>query len=220
MYTITIGDKAYSSWYMRGWLMLAAFDLPYQEERVPMYSDGFTAMTKARAPARSVPQLSWVEDGRMRRIWDTLAIAETLAERHPEAGLWPADAGMRRLARVLAAQMHAGFGALRSAAPMNLHRDNVPLAEPPDDLPEAVERLEELWETALREGGGPWLAGPRFTVADAMAAPYVFRLIGYGLGTALSKGYIERLVEHPAIRTWCRDAAADPRRLPIYDGIA
>ncbi|MEM9781099.1 MAG: glutathione S-transferase C-terminal domain-containing protein [Pseudomonadota bacterium] len=220
MYTITIGDKAYSSWSMRGWLMLAAFDVPFEEERVPMYSDSFTAMQKARAPALSVPQLSWVEDGRTRRIWDTLAIAETLAERHPDAGLWPADAGLRRLARVLAAQMHAGFGALRAAAPMNLHREGVPLAEPPDDLPEAVTQLEALWETAVREGGGPWLAGRAFTVADAMAAPYVFRLTGYAIGTDSSAAYSARLADHAAVKAWCRDAAADPRRLPRYDAIA
>ncbi|MEL6267968.1 MAG: glutathione S-transferase, partial [Pseudomonadota bacterium] len=126
MYTLTIGDKAYSSWSMRGWLMLAAFDLAFEEERMAMYTDAFTAMQKARAPALSVPQLSWDEGGRRRRIWDTMAIAETLAERHPEAGLWPADPALRRLARVLSAQMHSGFGALRSAAPMNLHREGRP----------------------------------------------------------------------------------------------
>ncbi|MEO1470434.1 MAG: glutathione S-transferase C-terminal domain-containing protein [Pseudomonadota bacterium] len=219
MYTLTIGDKAYSSWSMRGWLMLAAFDLAFEEERMAMYTDAFTAMQKARAPALSVPQLSWDEGGRRRRIWDTMAIAETLAERHPEAGLWPADPALRRLARVLSAQMHSGFGALRSAAPMNLHREGRPLIERPDGLGEAVDRLEGLWETALAEGGGPWLAGGAFSVADAMAAPYVFRLTGYLLGTERSASYCARLPEHPAVRRWRTDAAADPRRIPLYEAI-
>ncbi|MEM6487213.1 MAG: glutathione S-transferase C-terminal domain-containing protein [Pseudomonadota bacterium] len=220
MYTITIGDKAYSSWSMRGWLMLAAFGLPFEEEVVPMYSDAFTAMAKARAPARSVPQLTWVEGGAKRRIWDTLAIAETLAERHPDAGLWPEASAKRRLARVLAAQMHAGFGTLRTAAPMNLHREDQPLTLPPQGLDEAVEQLEELWDTALNEGGGPWLAGPRFTVADAMAAPYVFRFSGYRLGSGRHANYMDRLTSHPAVRRWVTDAQADPRRLPQYETIA
>ncbi|MEL6766144.1 MAG: glutathione S-transferase [Pseudomonadota bacterium] len=219
MYTITIGDKAYSSWSMRGWLLLAGFGLKFDEELVPMYTDAFDAMQVARAPMTSVPQLSWSEDGRTRRVWDSLAIAETLAEQHPEAGHWPADPALRRLARMLAAQMHSGFGGLRGAAPMNLHRDNRPLQNPPDTLAPDVAKLEALWTWALETSGGPWLAGPAFSAADAFFAPVVFRLTGYGLVTERSRPYCERLAAHPAVVRWREEALADPRRIERYESI-
>ncbi|MEO0821938.1 MAG: glutathione S-transferase C-terminal domain-containing protein [Pseudomonadota bacterium] len=220
MYTLTIGDKAYSSWSLRGWLLLAAFSIKFEEEVVPMYTTDFTLMQANRAPARSVPQLSWREGGETVRVWDSAAIAETLAERHPAAGIWPHDAHLRRLARILAAQMHSGFGALRGAAPMNLHREGRPLADPPATLADDVAALEALWAWALEEGGGPWLAGPAFSAADAFFAPVVFRLTGYGLVTAVSEGYCARLAAHPAVARWCAEARADPRRIERYDTIA
>ncbi|MEO1773931.1 MAG: glutathione S-transferase N-terminal domain-containing protein [Pseudomonadota bacterium] len=219
MYTITLGDKAYSSWSMRGWLLLDAFGLPYREEAVPMYSDAFTTMAATRAPARSVPQIAWTEGGRERRVWDTLAIAETLAERHPEAGIWPADPDLRAGARVLAAQMHAGFGGFRAGAPMNLHRHAEPLQSPTAEMQEGIERLEELWAWALAAAGGPWLCGAAFCAADAFAVPYAFRLTGYALGSGRSAGYIARLQSHPSVVRWVEAAEADPRRMARYDDV-
>ncbi|MEM7498799.1 MAG: glutathione S-transferase C-terminal domain-containing protein [Pseudomonadota bacterium] len=220
MYTITIGDKAYSSWSLRGWLMLAAFGLEFEEDLVPMYSDAFDAMQAERAPMTSVPQLSWQEDGDTVRVWDSMAIAETLAERHPEAGHWPKDPAHRRLARVLSAQMHSGFGGLRGAAPMNLHRVGRPLRNAPESLAPDVAKLEALWTWALETSGGPWLAGSAFTAADAFFAPVVFRLTGYALVTDRSRPYCERLAEHPAVVRWCTDALGDPRRIEVYESIA
>ncbi|MEL6480694.1 MAG: glutathione S-transferase C-terminal domain-containing protein [Pseudomonadota bacterium] len=220
MYTITIGDKAYSSWSMRGWLLLEGFGLPFEEEFIPMYSDAFDAMQTERAPMTSVPQLSWSEGDRIVRIWDSMAIAETLAERHPEAGHWPADPAMRRLARMLSAQMHSGFGGLRGAAPMNLHRENKPLRTPPETLTSDVAKLEALWAWALETSGGPWLAGTTFSAADAFFAPVVFRLTGYGLMTERSQPYCERLASHPAVMRWRAEALADPRRVERYESIA
>lgn len=220
MYTITIGDKAYSSWSLRGWLLLAGFGLPFEEEAIPMYTEAFDAMQAARAPMTSVPQITWQEDGRTIRVWDSAAIAETLAERHPEAGIWPTDPALRSLARMLVAQMHSGFGALRGEAPMNLHREGRPLANPPESLAEDVVRLEALWAWALETSGGPWLAGPAFSAADAFFAPVVFRLTGYALTTPASQLYCDRVAAHPAVARWRAEAKADPRRVERYESIA
>ena len=132
MYRIHTGDKAYSSWSLRGWLLLAAFDLPFVDRPVRMYDPEFDALKQEKAPARTVPLVEWEEDGVPRRVWDTLAIAETLHERHRQAGIWPADPTHRAIARCLAAEMHSSFGTLRDACPMNIHRAPAPLSAQTD----------------------------------------------------------------------------------------
>lgn len=219
MYRILTGDKAYSSWSLRGWLLLAAFDLSFEDVPVRMYDPEFDAMRSAKAPARTVPILEWDEDGVTRRAWDTLAIAETLHERHPDAGLWPADPGRRAVARSLAAEMHSGFGALRGACPMNLHRAPAPLRAIPAEVAADVARIGRLWDWALGQTGGPWLGGPQFSVADAFYAPVAFRLHEYALAApgAAAPGYSARLLTHPAVARWATLAEADPRRIAHYD---
>ena len=217
MYRLTIGDTAYSSWSLRGWLLLAGFDLPFEERLVRMYDPAFDAMQVANAPARTVPQIEWDEDGRTHRVWDTLAIAETLAERHPQAGIWPADVGHRAIARSLAAEMHSGFSALRDACPMNIHRPPAPLKAPLEGVAQDVARLGLLWSWALAQTGGPWLGGPRFSAADAFYAPVVLRLHEYALSAPGTGAYADRLLAHPAVARWIAMAKADPRRLTLYD---
>jgi len=217
MYTLTIGDKAYSSWSLRGWLCLSAFDLPFEERLVAMYDPAFDAMQAAHAPARTVPQLEWQEAGRTRRIWDTMAIAETLAERHEQAGLWPADPWARAVARSLAAEMHSGFAALRATCQMNLHRSGRPLPDLPEEVRRDLDRLAELWSWALAETGGPWLGGSAFSVADAFYAPVAARLDSYALMSEATEGYARRLIDHPAMRRWREAALADPRRIARYE---
>jgi len=217
MYTLIIGDKAYSSWSLRGWLLLAGFGLPFRERLAPMYDPGFERLAAEHAPARTVPQLEWQEAGRTHRIWDSAAIAETLAERHPEAGIWPADPWARAVARTVAAEMHSGFAVLRSACPMNLHREARPLAEPPGDLARDLDRLGELWAWARREAGGPWLGGAEFSAADAFYAPVAFRLRSYALTTPETEPYVTAVLSHEAVERWRADAVADPRRLTLYD---
>ncbi|MEE8453783.1 MAG: glutathione S-transferase N-terminal domain-containing protein [Limibaculum sp.] len=219
MYRILTGDKAYSSWSLRGWLLLAAFDLPFEDRPVRMYDPEFDAMKAANAPARTVPTLEWDQDGVTRRVWDTLAIAETLAERHPQAGIWPAGPDHRAIARSLAAEMHSGFSALRSACPMNIHRAPAPLKAAPDGVAADVTRLGELWRWALAETGGPWLGGPRFSAADAFYAPVALRLQEYMLSAPGTDDYAAQLVGHPSVAHWTGMAKADPRRLAIYERV-
>lgn len=217
MYRIVIGDKAYSSWSLRGWLMLAGFGLEFRETPLRMYDPEFEAMKAERAPARTVPILEWEEDGRTRRVWDSLAIAETLAERHPEAGHWPRDPYHRGVARTLAAEMHSGFPVLRASCPMNLHRGGLPPRRAGPDLAADLDRLEAVWSWALEETGGPWLGGSDFSIADAFYAPVAFRLVGYGLNRPGLATMVERLLAHSAVRRWQAEALADPRRISLYE---
>lgn len=220
MYTITIGDKAYSSWSLRGWLLLAAFGIKHEEDLVPMYTPAFDRLRAERAPARTVPQLSWREDGATRRVWDTVAIAETLAERHAAAGIWPADRRLREIARCLVAEMHAGFPVLRGVAPMNMHREGRPLATVPEGLGADLDRLAALWGWALAETGGPWLAGPDFTAADVFYAPVASRLRSYALTRPETAAYADRVLGHEPVARWIAEARADPRRIALYEEIA
>jgi len=182
-----------------------------------MYDPEFDAMKAANAPARTVPTLEWDQDGVTRRVWDTLAIAETLAERHPQAGIWPEDPHRRAIARTLAAEMHSGFAALRDACPMNIHRDPAPLKAVPDGVATDVARLGELWRWALTETGGPWLGGPQFSAAEAFFAPVALRLHEYALSAPGTDEYVGRLLEYSSVTDWIKMAKADHRRLVHYD---
>lgn len=217
MYRIYTGDKAYSSWSMRGWLLLAAFDLPFEERPVPMYDPAFDAYQRAKAPARTVPMVEWDEGGRQRMVWDTLAIAETLDERHPEAGIWPADPEHRLVARALAAEMHSGLAALRASCPMNVHRAPAPHPALPEAAAADAARVAQLWAWALTSTGGPWLGGPAFSAVDAFYAPVALRFVEYDLPAEGVAHYLRQLLAHPAVVRWVEAAKADPRRIARYD---
>lgn len=219
MYHITIAQKAYSSWSMRGWLLLAAFDLAFEEELIRLYTPEFDAFQAARSPARTVPYLTWQEAGETRHLWDSLAMAETLAERHPDAGIWPAEAAHRVVARIVAAEMHSGFMALRSHCPMNFHRDG---RQPKLGLEEAkadAARAGALWSWALEQTGGPWLGGPAFSAADVFMAPLATRLRDYGLMTQETEPYTMQLLAHPAVARWIAAGRADPERVALYENV-
>lgn len=217
MYRIHTGDKAYSSWSLRGWLLLAAFDLPFEDVPVRMYDPAFEALKAEMAPARTLPILEWDEEGTARRVWDTFAIAETLHERHPEAGLWPRDPVHRAVARAVAAEMHSSFHVLRAVCPMNLHRAPKALKAPPDGLDADVTRIAALWSWALAQTGGPWLGGAAFSAADSFYAPVAFRFQEYALSGPGTDEYCAMLLDHRAVQKWISLARADPRRLSLYD---
>jgi glutathione S-transferase len=177
-YDLAIGDRAYSSWSLRGWLLFDAFNLPVRVQRARLYTDDLPRLLEGFFPARTVPVMRTAE-GTV--VAESLAIAEELASRHPEAGLWPKDPAARAVARMLAAEMHAGFTALRSHCPMNL-RISYTGCDPTDAVLADLARLETIWSWARRKTGaqGPWLCGA-YSAADAFFAPVAGRIAGYNL---------------------------------------
>jgi glutathione S-transferase len=211
-YTLAIGDRGYSSWSLRGWLLFDAFGLPVRSVRARLYTDELASVLADFVPARTVPALR-LDDGIV--VWDSLAIAETLHERHPDAGIWPADAGLRALARSLAAEMHAGFGALRGACPMNLRRSYADFA-PSDAVLADLTRIDALWAHALDRSGGPWLCGA-YSAADVFFAPVAGRIAGYGLPVSTpAQDHVAAHLGHPSFRRWRAMGLVDGDDQPFY----
>jgi glutathione S-transferase len=205
-YTLLIGNKNYSSWSLRPWLVLTEAGLPFTEQLVSLQADAGKAGRFARLPAGRVPCLD--HDGLL--VWDSLAICEYLAERHP--GLWPTGTAARAWARSACAEMHSGFGALRSELSMDVRARRPQRRRSPAVLAD-VARIERLWtETRAHFGvGGPLLFGP-FTIADAFFAPVAFRFRTYGVVPAGAAGqYLDSLLALPGMRAWEAAAAADER---------
>ncbi len=210
-FTIVLGNKAYSSWSLRGWLMLKLTGAAFDEVVVPLDRPETEAAIRAHSPSGRVPTLK--AEGLA--VWDTLAIAEYLHERFPEAGLWPEDPAARARARSVAAEMHAGFPALRARLPMDLKR------EPPEPgagiavdgaLAGEIARIVAIWgDCRTRFGGaGDFLFG-RFGAADAFYAPVATRFVTYGV--VLEGGvadYRDALMARPDLRQWIAAANAEP----------
>ena len=206
MLTLYVGNKNYSSWSLRPWLLLRALDIPFDERLLPFGDESVWAGFRALAPAGKVPAL--VDEGRL--VWDSLAIVEYLAERHP--GVWPADPDARAWARCAAAEMHSGFGALRSRCGMNLGI-RVRLHEFPPALAADVARVDALWAEGLHRFGGPWLAGAAFSAVDAFFAPVAFRVQSYGLSLGpAAAAYADRLLAHPGMQQWAAAGLAETFR--------
>lgn len=199
-YDLVIGDRAYSSWSLRGWLLFDAFDIPVRTISARLYTDELAAVLKDFFPAKTAPTMR-TPDGSV--IPETIAIAEELATRHPEAGIWPADPHARATARVLSAEMHAGFTALRSYCPMNL-RVSYTDCQPPDDVLQDLRRLETLWSwaRATTRSAGPWLCGA-YSAADAFFAPVASRIATYNLPVdAAAMVYVNAHLSHSSFRRW------------------
>jgi glutathione S-transferase len=199
-YTLAIGDRSYSSWSLRGWLLFDAFGLPVRTETARLYTDELPALLSGYFPARTVPAMRTAE-GTV--VFESLAIAEELASRHPDAGLWPEDPAARAVARCLAAEMHAGFGALRSHCPMNL-RVSYEDCAPPEAVLADLSRLELIWAWARAATGaeGPWLCGA-YSAADAFFAPVAARIAAYNLPVGPdAQAYVAAHLAHPSFRRW------------------
>jgi glutathione S-transferase len=210
-YVLHIGEKNYSSWSARPWILLRAAGIPFAERLVSLRDDAGKAERFARLPAGRVPVL---EDGPL-LVWDSLAIAEYLAERHP--GLWPTDPAARAWARCICAEMHGGFAALRAGMSMDV-RARRPQRKRSDAVRADIARIEGLWtETRRRFGaGGPLLFGD-FTIADAYYAPVAFRFRTYGVEAAGEAGaYARALLALPAVREW-EEGGRDEAPLPDHD---
>ena len=174
MYELFIANKNYSSWSLRPWILMRACSIPFNERLMPFAEGANWEPFRRFAPNGKVPCLH--DQGEI--IWDSLAIIEYLAERHPN--VWPDDQHARAWARCAAAEMHSGFGALREHCTMNCGI-RVRLNAHPIALNKDVERINELWNEGLTRFGGPFLAGKTFSAVDAMFAPIVFRAQTYGL---------------------------------------
>ncbi len=201
---LTIGNRRYSSWSMRGWLLVRLAGLAVEVRVVPL-RNGDTPEVRA-LPSRLVP---FLEHGGL-QIWDSLAIAEYCAELAP--GLWPADFAARTRARVISAEMHAGFRALRSTMPMVLGVDGSRVPRTPEALAD-IARVEALWNDtrAAFGAGGPFLFGADFNAADAMFAPVVARLLTYAPPVgADTRAYCDAIRAHPLVAEWYDDAAREP----------
>ena len=217
MLKLAIGNKNYSSWSMRPWVLLRHFNIPFTEVMVRFDSfdagSSFKTTVEQLSPVGKVPVLLHGDLA----VWDTLAIAEYVAEyaaeHFPEQALWPRDQAARARARSLCAEMHSGFGALRSACPMNIEA-HLPaigaqvLAERPAVAADLA-RILAMWQGALAASGGPFLFGG-FGIADAYFAPVVARLRTYALPVPADiSAYLQRVWDSPGVAAWVADALAE-----------
>lgn len=210
-----LGDYTYSSWSMRGWLLLARFDLPFVVTRISFDDGAVSDQLPDIAPGRTVPCLV-TEDGAV--IWDSLAIAEELASRHPGAGHWPADPIARAMARSMTAEMHSSYGGLREQCPMNLQTGYTDFV-PSDATLADLARIEQLWTLARDRFGaeGPWLFGA-YGAVDAFFAPVAARIAGYGLPVGdVARAYVDAHLNDPAFRRWRAMGMARNEHLARYD---
>ena len=211
--TLVIGNKNYSSWSMRPWVLMSQLGIPFQERRLRFDFGENSAFRQAVAevsPAGRVPVL--LDEGFA--VWDSLAIAEYLHERFPERGVWPAGPQARARARSLCAEMHAGFSALRSHCPMNIEAALPEVGrrvwQEQAAVRQDVARIEAMWTEALAAaGGGPFLFGP-FGAADAFYAPVCMRFKSYALPlSAAAQAYVERVAAAPGVARFIAEALAE-----------
>jgi len=206
-FTIYIGNKNYSSWSLRAWLVMKAAGAPFREVLIPLWQPESKGEVLRHSPSGKVPALVHGDV----TVWESLAIGEYLAEQAPAAGLWPSDSAARAAARAASAEMHAGFLPLRRHLPMNM-RASVPGREIPPEVRLDIDRIAAMWRDCRRRFGadGPYLFG-RFTIADAMFAPVAsrFRTYHVALGGE-AQSYADALFSHPPLQEWEKAARAEP----------
>jgi glutathione S-transferase len=211
MYTLYIGNKNYSTWSLRSWVLMKAAGIPFREQRLLLDQTDTTARIRAHSPSAKVPCL---HDGPV-VVWDTMAIAEYLAEHHP--GLWPADAEARAWARSASAEMHSGFANLRNEFGMNLRVREPRKASPA--VATEIERIRDIWSEGRRRfgGSGGFLCGA-FGIVDSFYCPVAFRFQSYGVAlTGACAAYQEQLVALPAMRQWMAEALQETERIASYE---
>ncbi len=198
---LVIGNKNYSSWSLRPWILLKHARIKFEEVRIPLFTDDGARMLDELCPAKQVPVLY---DGRL-VLWDSLAICEYIADKFPDKKLLPLSATDRARARAVSAEMHSGFHALRTNMPMNCRR-RVENFKPDLETEIDINRVVQLLEQALMDSKGPWLFG-HYTVADAMYAPIASRFLTYGVRAPnVTQAYFERVLDDAAMKVWFEDA--------------
>ena len=212
---LLIGDKNYSSWSMRPWLLLKHFGISFEEVLIPLGEPGTTAAIVAHAPQGPGKVPCLIDEAGL-ATWDSLAIAETLAERFPQHALWPRDAAARARARCVSAEMHSGFGELRSNMWMNIRASFAGKNATPGALAD-IARIEAIWRDCLDAHGGPFLFG-EFGIADAMYAPVAMRFNTWRPAlSANASAYVERITALPAVQAWIDAARRETHAIPYQD---
>ena len=213
-YTLVIGNKAYSSWSLRPWLLMKQGGIEFKEVRLSLYAEGARQTILQHSPTGKVPVLKDKE----LNIWDSLAICEYLAEKYPDKCLWPAEVSARALARSISAEMHSGFADLRNQMPMNVRREISPRLPTPGVAAD-IARVQMIWSGCRKQFGhqGPFLFGA-FCIADAMYAPVVSRLRTYGVRlSSPAAEYAAMIHALPAMQEWISAARAETEVNPQYE---
>lgn len=211
-FQLIIGNKNYSSWSLRPWLLLRKLSVSFEETQVLLQTEDFKQQVMRFSPVAKVPVLL---DGDL-AIWDSLAIAEYLAEQYPQA--WPRDPAARAFARSISAEMHSGFMSLRSQMPMNCRATGREVTGN-EALAQDIERIQAIWtECRLRYGeSGPWLFG-EFTIADAMFAPVVFRFNTYGVDCqGFAAEYMQTVLHDADVQAWLHAAQQEQATIMSYE---
>ena len=210
-YTLIVGTRNWSSWSLRPFVALMATGEPFETVDIRLRqteSPTTREQIVKHSPAGKVPVLKIEEDGKTLTVWDSLAICETLAERHPQAGLWPADASARAMARSYACEMHSGFPDVRDQLTMDFARKRE-LPDLREDTKAQIARILSAWESAFATYGGPFLFGT-LSVADCMYAPVVSRFFTYDVDVSASvQSYMDRMMALPAMQAWRRASQAE-----------
>jgi glutathione S-transferase len=214
---LAIANKNYSSWSMRSWVLLTQAGIAFEEIQLKFSDDATVPGVAAYSPTGQVPVLLIGDEP----VWDTLAIAEAVAEMFPEKRLWPADARARQVARSICAEMHAGFRSLRGAMPMNL-RALMPGKGMSPAVQKDIDRVVEIWESCrARYGRGGELLFGAFTVADAYYAPVATRFLTYGVKLpAVAQRYADTLLALPAVHEWMLQALRETEFVPADEPYA
>ena len=217
---LIIGNRAYSSWSMRGWLAMRQSGLEFEELVVPLFDEGWEQRREGDEFAPSLGKVPVLWDGEC-VVWDSLAIIEFLADRVGRAKFWPEDDAARGMARSMAAEMHSSFANLRRELPMNVRRSGTPRELTPEVIAE-INRILQLWAQArARFGGTGQFLFSEWSAADIMFAPVVTRFVTYAVPVPpFAATYMEAVLAHPAVSEWIEKAQEEPWVIDAYEGEA
>ncbi|HEY8118761.1 MAG TPA: glutathione S-transferase family protein [Methylophilaceae bacterium] len=213
-YKLIIGNKNYSSWSLRAWLLLKQAGIAFEEQPISLLDQNFKPTVLQHSPAGKVPVLV---DGAV-NVWDSLAICEYIAERHPELKLWPQAAGERAMARSICAEMHSGFMSLRNLMPMNCRKRFPGKGHTPEVMQDIV-RILSIWQDCRGrfKQAGPFLFG-HFTIADAFYAPVALRFRTYAVDLpADAKAYAETILALPVMQEWLAAAEVEGQTIDRFE---
>lgn len=210
---LVIGNKNYSSWSMRPWVAMTAFNIPFEEVKILLQQSGTSSAITEYSLAGRVPILIAGET----TVWDSLSICEYLAEQFPEKNMWPQNVAQRAMARSICAEMHSGFSDLRSAMWMNI-RATFPGKGRTTGAQADIGRISEIWENCLSVVGAHQFLFGEFSIADAYFAPVVMRFNTYAVSLAPAlQAYVDRVIAHPAVAKWMDGALRETVRIPYLD---